>query len=120
MIFDFPKRLIMLRERKGWSQQNLAARAGVSDSAIGQYERDISLPTLQKAATIADALDVSLDYLAEGEKSRTLSLKGLTDEQVQLLTDLVIELKQTRPRSTLLSTEKQLLLARLIQQFVQY
>ena len=118
VLFEFAEQLMCLREKRGWSQKELAQRAGISNSAIGKYENDTSTPTLQNASAIADVFGVSLDYLSEGQKCRTIAANGLTDEQVQLLTEIVQALRRPEPRSTLLTSEKQQLLARLIQQFI--
>lgn len=58
-----------LRESKGWSQSELANRCEVSRVMIGKYERGEAVPSIEAAKKIADALQVSLDYLA-GETSQ--------------------------------------------------
>ena len=52
-----------LRKQKDWSQIDLADNSGVSREMIGKYERGIAVPSLEAAKKIADAFDVSLDYL---------------------------------------------------------
>ncbi len=52
-----------LRKTKNWSQTELATKSGVSREMIGKYERDEAIPSIEAAKKIADALDVSLDYL---------------------------------------------------------
>jgi transcriptional regulator with XRE-family HTH domain len=52
-----------LRDKRGWSQADLAQHSGVSRVMIGKYERDIAVPSIDAAKRIADALEVSLDYL---------------------------------------------------------
>jgi len=52
-----------LRKEKGWSQTNLAHQSGVSREMISKYERGIAIPSVDAAKKIADAFDVSLDYL---------------------------------------------------------
>ena len=51
------------RANKGWSQTELADNSGVSRVMIGKYERGDASPSIEAAKKIADALDVSLDYL---------------------------------------------------------
>lgn len=63
-------RITALRKEKGWSQTDLGKKAEVSREIIGRYERDDVLPSIEVAKKIADAFDVSLDYLAgEGENA---------------------------------------------------
>ena len=58
------KIIAQLRDQKGWSQSELANRAGVSHVMIGKYERGDATPSLEVAKKIADTLEVSLDYPA--------------------------------------------------------
>lgn len=57
-------KITSLRKAKNSSQTDLAKAVGVSREIIGRYERDEAAPSIEVAAKIADALDVSLDYLA--------------------------------------------------------
>jgi transcriptional regulator with XRE-family HTH domain len=60
-----------LREKKGWNQTDLANESGVSRVMIGKYEREDAAPSIDAAKKIADALEVSLDYLVgEGVNSK--------------------------------------------------
>ncbi|HRQ49991.1 MAG TPA: helix-turn-helix transcriptional regulator [Agriterribacter sp.] len=59
----FGKKLRECREDKGLSQQELAKTLKTSHSVIGRYERNEVLPSIEIAAKIANALEVSLDYL---------------------------------------------------------
>ena len=58
------ERLLLLRKRRDWSQRELAERVGTSDQVISRYERGEMTPSVEVAARIAQALEVSLDYLA--------------------------------------------------------
>lgn len=52
-----------LRKKRGISQGNLGKMVGTSGDIIGRYERDEVKPSIEVAIKIADALEVSLDYL---------------------------------------------------------
>lgn len=52
-----------LRKGKNWSQTDLANESGVSREMISKYERGIAIPSVDAAKKIADAFEVSLDYL---------------------------------------------------------
>ena len=59
-----------LRDNKGWSQTNLANHSGVSRVMVGKYEREEAIPSIDAAKKIADAFQVSLDYLVgDGQHS---------------------------------------------------
>ena len=60
-----------LRKEKDWSQADLANKSGVSREMIGKYERGEAVPSIEAAKKIADAFEVSLDYLVgEGINSK--------------------------------------------------
>jgi transcriptional regulator with XRE-family HTH domain len=66
------KIIAALRDKKGLSQTDLADQSDVSRVMIGKYERGDAVPSLDAAKRIADALEVSLDYLVA--KVSTLNL----------------------------------------------
>jgi transcriptional regulator with XRE-family HTH domain len=53
-----------LRKQKSLSQIDFAKEVEVSREMIGRYERGEVMPSIEVAKKIADALEVSLDYLA--------------------------------------------------------
>lgn len=56
------------RDGKGWSQADLANKSGVSRVMIGKYERSEAVPSIDAAKRIADALEVSMDFMVgEGQ-----------------------------------------------------
>lgn len=59
----FGERLQKARKERKVSQDELAKMLGVHAPIIGRYERGEVKPSIEVAAKIADALDVSLDYL---------------------------------------------------------
>ena len=59
----FGKRLLEVRKNKKISQDELAKKTNVHGAVIGRYERDEVKPSIEMAALIANALEVSLDYL---------------------------------------------------------
>ena len=77
-----------LRKSKDWSQAELANKTGISQVMVGKYERGDAVPSIEVAKKIADALDVSLDYLVgEGFNSNfdKKTLKRIED--IDLLED---------------------------------
>jgi transcriptional regulator with XRE-family HTH domain len=65
------KIIATLRDAKGWSQTDLANNSGVSRVMIGKYERGEAVPSIDAAKKIADAFEVSLDYLVgEGQNAK--------------------------------------------------
>ncbi|MEG9512341.1 helix-turn-helix domain-containing protein, partial [Saccharopolyspora indica] len=66
-----------LRKQKNMNQTELGKAAGVSREIIGRYERNEVMPSIEVAAKIAEALDVSLDYLAGNSKKSAIDKKTL-------------------------------------------
>jgi transcriptional regulator with XRE-family HTH domain len=60
----FSKRLREIRTSMRYSQPQLAEIINSSKQAINNWEHERGLPALDLAARLADALGVSLDYLA--------------------------------------------------------
>jgi len=59
----FPVRLRTAREYRGLSQSELAVRSGLQPSAISHFETGARKPSFDNLRLLADALDVTTDYL---------------------------------------------------------
>lgn len=66
-----------LRKEKGLTRDVLGKSVGTSGAVIGRYEREEITPSIDVAAKIADALDVSLDYLTGGTSTMIRDKKML-------------------------------------------
>ncbi len=55
--------MMILRKKKELSQAELGKMIGTSGDVIGRYERGDISPSIDAVAKIADALEVSVDYL---------------------------------------------------------
>ena len=62
-IMKLGEKITKLKKLKNLSQVALAEATGISRDAISKYERGDSVPSVDYAKRIADALGVSLDYL---------------------------------------------------------
>jgi transcriptional regulator with XRE-family HTH domain len=63
---EFKERLKQLRTKKGISQNQLARDIGVHVTNISRYERGENRPTSDVLSKLANALDVTTDYLMDG------------------------------------------------------
>lgn len=127
MLFAFGERLRQLRHEKNYTmgmvEDRLAQKnVSIGQSALGKYEAGRTYPNLETAAALADTFDVSLDYLAMGPKSKTLTLQDLSEEQIELLTKLAALLRRhnhsNSPSAPIPTPEEQDVLFRLISQFM--
>ncbi len=62
------------------TQEGLAARLGVSRSAVAQWETDRAGQIRGNLLRVAEVLDVSLEYLLHGEDKRAPSVAASGDE----------------------------------------
>ena len=61
--YDLAMQLVELRERRGWTQAELATRCVVDHGDISRIERGATSPTARTLQRIADALDADLRVL---------------------------------------------------------
>ncbi len=59
----FGERLILVRKKKKLSQADVGKKININGDAVGRYERNEVRPTIEMATKLAQALEVSLDYL---------------------------------------------------------
>ncbi|AZA88113.1 XRE family transcriptional regulator [Chryseobacterium shandongense] len=62
---EFGKRIIMLREQKGWSQSDFARACNKDRQAIEKLENGKVNPTLYTLLELANALEISLGELVD-------------------------------------------------------
>lgn len=63
--FRFGEKLRAVRERKGYTLKVVAQQAGVSESLVSQIERNRVSPAIDTLLTLADVLDINLEFLFE-------------------------------------------------------
>lgn len=66
-------KIIELRKRNGWSQEELAHQLGVSRQAVSKWESAASIPDLDKILKLSQAFGVSTDYLLKDEMEEDTS-----------------------------------------------
>ena len=58
--------LLCLRKKAGLLQQNIADHLGISQAAVSQWERGLSMPSANKLPILAKLLGCTTDELLEG------------------------------------------------------
>lgn len=87
---DVSKRIIQLREMRGFSTNKLANKAGISQSYLREIEMGKKNPTVEVLSYICDALNVSIKvfFTTENEPTHPFLQSALdkldTDEQIKL------------------------------------
>ncbi len=92
-------RIASLRKAAGLSQEALAAKLGVSRQAIGKWEADATLPSLDNLHQLAKELGVSIDALLTGEETDAQSTPEAGPPQTPLSLEGVQALLEGQARS---------------------
>lgn len=97
------------------SNAEIATKIGVSSSSITQYRKGETRPSLEKLVALANALDVSLDYLVLGEDEEAEQMdpdpvvrymdQSLQDMQVRTAQHTALVAQVGRRLSQMLDTE---------------
>lgn len=60
---NLAKRIKEIRKAKGLSQKKLAGKLEVARNTVGNWEKEVCMPSIDKIIAIADVLEISLDVL---------------------------------------------------------
>ena len=82
-----------LRTDRGLNQTALADRLGVRKSIISAYESLMRKPSLEMLVKIALEFSVSVDWLLGLERTKSIDVAGVTDEQVTMIAGLIEEFR---------------------------
>lgn len=77
IMMSFGQKLSFCRKDKKFSQAELGKLSGINGDIIGKYERDEMKPSIDTAKKLADALEVTLDYLVGDGDLKVLDKKTL-------------------------------------------
>jgi len=86
-------RIRALRNDRGWTQEELGARADLDFTTIGGAERGEKSLSLNSLARVADALEVEIAWLVRPEVSR----KGQAESE-ELIEELLAAVRDLTPR----------------------
>lgn len=75
------EKILNLRKARGWSQEELADRAGVSRQAVSRWESGSAKPDADKIIVICDLFGISADYLLRDNYNgeRTVGVSAQTE-----------------------------------------
>lgn len=93
---EIGEKLKQLRKLQKLSQTDLAHQLGVSKSVISSYENSVHYPPYDVLLQLARIFSVSTDYLLGAAGNRTINVDGLTDAQVEAVTNIVNELRSIK------------------------
>lgn len=87
------ERIKFLREKKSYTQTELAKKLGITRSSVNAWEMGISVPSTQYIVELSNMFSVSTDYLLGVEKTSSIDLAGLTEQDIEIIYSLVEYLK---------------------------
>ena len=95
---EFGDKAKKLRTDRGLNQTALADRLGVRKSIISAYESQMRMPSLEMLVKIALEFSVSVDWLLGLERTKSIDVAGVSDEQVAMLAGLAEEFRALNKR----------------------
>ena len=73
-------KIIDLRKKNGWSQEELAEKLDVSRQSISKWESAQSVPDMGRILKLSQIFGVSTDYLLKDEIESIVPVEGLPDD----------------------------------------
>lgn len=67
---NLASRIQELRNKKGYSQEELAEQLGVSRQAVSKWETGQSIPDLDKITAMSNLFEVTTDYMIKGTEPK--------------------------------------------------
>ncbi len=74
-------KIIRLRRQKGWSQEELAERMGVSRQAVSKWEGGQAMPDLEKILILSELFGVSTDHLLKNDIEDAEAIDDLQSDE---------------------------------------
>lgn len=93
-MYDLIKRIKYLREKQNLSQAAFAARIGVSQGNVGNWESQRSAPSLTAVGAIVKVFSVSANWLLFGEGADSQKTEHTQEELIDLIKGLSEEEKK--------------------------
>lgn len=96
-MFELGMKLRELRKSKKLTQKRLSELLEISEASISKYESNLAAPSIDLLRSYATFFNISMDELLGVQPSGSLSLHGLTDDQINILKNLVCVFKSSNP-----------------------
>ena len=88
------ERIKVLREQQNITQSQLAKLLGITRSSVNAWELGISVPSTQYIVELAALFKESTDFLLGVERTSTVDVSGLSDEDVELIHRIIQHLQK--------------------------
>lgn len=77
-----------LRKEYGWTQADLAEKAGLASVQVGRYENGKAIPTVEVLVKLAEALNTTIDFLVNGTTTEQANQHIQDKELLNLFTSV--------------------------------
>ena len=86
------EKIIMLRKKYGWSQEELAERLDISRQSVSKWESGASIPDLERIVSMSQLFGVTTDYLLKDEmKAENITYHESTESYAEPLKKVTME-----------------------------
>lgn len=92
----FSENLKALRKRKGFSQEELAAKLHVVRQTISKWEKNISVPDADALVRLADILEVTVTELLGAKIDNTADANSVAEQLSRINEQLAIKNRRSR------------------------
>lgn len=79
-------KIIRLRKKNGWSQEELAEKMNVSRQAVAKWEGAQTIPSMEKILQLGELFGVTLDYLLKDERETEETTGTVAETSVRRVT----------------------------------
>ena len=86
------KRIADLRREKGFKQDELAEKLGISPQAVSKWENDQTCPDISLLPSLAKILGVSIDELLSGKKEEAPEVKILPESERKDIKNMILRI----------------------------
>ena len=93
-MYSLGKRIRTARIQAGYTQEDVAEKVGVSRTAVSQWEIGDIEPKISNLIAVAEALNVSTDYLLGIEDGDGRDVFDLSEEARSALKKFIIEVRK--------------------------
>ena len=81
-------KIIRLRKKNGWSQEDLADKMNISRQAVSKWERDLSFSDISSIPKLAEIFEVSVDELIQ---VKTETKENIGKNKVDVIVDTALK-----------------------------
>ncbi|MBR1797437.1 MAG: helix-turn-helix transcriptional regulator [Clostridiales bacterium] len=88
----FPEKLQLIRKSKGFTQEELAERLGVSRQAVAKWESAQGYPDIENLINLSTLFNVTVDYLVKDTRCQSdITDSGYEDKEINKIIDFRLE-----------------------------